>query len=141
MHVHMQEKGIDEAFWPLYELDERPEEGKGSHWFVRIAMALALVGTVWALHVYVPDKAGTSLQPEQILRGLRVKGSCPAPTASEEKSGAYSIWQLARGISETIRRQLWLDTDVSSQHSAAALRFEMGQQWRILASHSTHGCR
>ena len=60
---HVQEKGIDEAFWPLYELDEQPEEGKGSHWFVRIAMAMALVGTVWALHVYVPDKAGASLQP------------------------------------------------------------------------------
>lgn len=64
---HVQEKGIDEAFWPLYELDEQPEEGKGSHWFVRIAMALALVGTVWALHVYVPDKAGASLQPAQSL--------------------------------------------------------------------------
>ena len=54
----MQEKGIDEAFWPLYELDEQPEKGKGSHWVVRTGMALTLAGVVWALHVYVPDKAG-----------------------------------------------------------------------------------
>lgn len=54
----MQEKGIDEAFWPLYELDEQPEKGKGSHWIVRTGMALTLAGVVWALHVYVPDKAG-----------------------------------------------------------------------------------
>lgn len=57
-HVFVQEKGIDEAFWPLYELDERAEEGKGSHWLVRTGMALTLGGLVWALHVYVPDKAG-----------------------------------------------------------------------------------
>ncbi len=54
----LQEKGIDEAFWPLYELDEQPEKGKGSHWLVRTGMALTLAGVVWALHVYVPDKAG-----------------------------------------------------------------------------------
>ena len=56
--MFVQEKGIDEAFWPLYELDERAEEGKGSHWLVRTGMALTLAGLVWALHVYVPDKAG-----------------------------------------------------------------------------------
>ncbi len=54
----VKEKGIDEAFWPLYELDEQPEKGKGSHWLVRTGMALTLGGVVWALHVYVPDKAG-----------------------------------------------------------------------------------
>ena len=59
----MQEKGIDEAFWPLYELDEQPEKGKGSHWLVRTGMALTLAGVVWALHVYVPDKAGRTWAP------------------------------------------------------------------------------
>ena len=83
MDERTQEKGIDEAFWPLYELDERPEEGKGSHWFVRIGMALALIGTVWALHVYVPDKAGASLHPTQTLRGSRVMCSYQTRTAPE----------------------------------------------------------
>jgi len=52
----MQDKGIDEAFWPIFELDEVPEAGKGSHWTVRIGMAAALVAAVWALHAYAPDK-------------------------------------------------------------------------------------
>ena len=66
----MQEKGIDEAFWPLYELDEWPEEGKGSSWFVRIGIALTLIGVVWALHVYVPDKAGTAVAATQPTSSL-----------------------------------------------------------------------
>lgn len=61
--AHVQEKGIDEAFWPLYELDEQPEKGKGSHWLVRTGMALTVAGVVWALHVYVPDKAGAASGP------------------------------------------------------------------------------
>ena len=52
----LQEKGIDEAFWPLVQLDEEPAKGKGSHWAVRIGMGLALGGAIWALHAYAPDK-------------------------------------------------------------------------------------
>ena len=99
MEKYLQEKGIDEAFWPLYELDERPEEGKGSHWFVRIAMALALVGTVWALHVYVPDKAGAISQPMQTLRGSRVAAQCTQHLSESLASTVYR--QLAGGVAES----------------------------------------
>lgn len=58
--VHVQDKGIDEAFWPIFELDEVPEAGKGSHWTVRIGMGAALVAAVWALHAYAPDKGAPS---------------------------------------------------------------------------------
>lgn len=50
------DKGIDEAFWPIFQMDEVPEEGKGSHWTVRFGMGAALVLGVWALHAYAPDK-------------------------------------------------------------------------------------
>ncbi len=52
----LQDKGIDEAFWPIFQMDEVPEEGKGSHWTVRIGMGAALVLAVWALQAYAPDK-------------------------------------------------------------------------------------
>jgi hypothetical protein len=51
-----QDKGIDEAFWPILELDPKPEEGKGSHWTVRFGMGAALMLSIWALHAYAPDK-------------------------------------------------------------------------------------
>lgn len=58
-----QEKGIDEAFWPIFQLDEAPAKGKGSHWAVRIGMGLALGGAIWALHAYVPDKGARCRVP------------------------------------------------------------------------------
>jgi hypothetical protein len=40
----------------VFQLDEAPKEGKGSHWAVRIGMGLALVGALWAVQSYAPDK-------------------------------------------------------------------------------------
>ena len=52
----VQDKGIDEAFWPVFELED-VKEGKGrSHWLTRVALAAALAASVWALHVYAPDR-------------------------------------------------------------------------------------
>ena len=55
-HMRVQDKGIDEAFWPIFQLDEAPKEGRGSHWAVRIALGAALAGAVWAVQSYAPDK-------------------------------------------------------------------------------------
>ncbi|KAK9907282.1 hypothetical protein WJX75_000641 [Coccomyxa subellipsoidea] len=55
-HLLSDDKGIDEAFWPILELDPKPEEGKGSHWTVRFGMGAALMLSIWALHAYAPDK-------------------------------------------------------------------------------------
>lgn len=63
----MQEKGIDEAFWPIFELDEAPEKGKGSHWAVRIGLGLALVASIWALQAYAPDK-GVLQEPVWVFK-------------------------------------------------------------------------
>ena len=61
-----QDKGIDQAFWPVFELEDE-KEGKGrSHWLTRVALAAALAASVWALHVYAPDRT-------------RLKGTRPAP--------------------------------------------------------------
>ena len=62
----VQDKGIDEAFWPILELDAKPEEGKGSHWIVRFGMGAAIVLAVWALHAYAPDK-GALHEPDLFL--------------------------------------------------------------------------
>ena len=64
--VHaMQDKGIDQAFWPVFELED-VKEGKGrSHWLTRVALAAGLAASVWALHVYAPDRT-------------RLKGECLA---------------------------------------------------------------
>ncbi|KAK9839798.1 hypothetical protein WJX81_002420 [Elliptochloris bilobata] len=51
-----EDKGIDQAFWPIFELEDE-REGKGrSHWLTRVALAAALGASVWALHVYAPDR-------------------------------------------------------------------------------------
>jgi len=46
------------------------EEGKRrSHWLSRVALAAALAASVWALHVYAPDRT-------------RLKGAPPRPPAA-----------------------------------------------------------
>lgn len=51
-----QDKGIDQAFWPIFELEDMEEGKRGSHWLTRVALAAGLAASVWALHVYAPDR-------------------------------------------------------------------------------------
>lgn len=54
----MQDKGLDEAFWPLYEMDEPPKTKTYAHWLLRALFALAACLALWGLHSYAPDKGG-----------------------------------------------------------------------------------
>ena len=58
--VHLQDKGLDEAFWPIYEVDERPEKTGMAHWLLRVLFGLAICLSLWGLHSYVPDKGLSS---------------------------------------------------------------------------------
>lgn len=69
-----QDKGIDQAFWPILELEEVEEGKRGSHWLSRVALAAGLAASVWALHVYAPDRirlTGAPLRPPPALPASR----------------------------------------------------------------------
>jgi hypothetical protein len=82
---------MDEAFLPIFELDAPPEKGKGSHWAVRIGIALALAGSIWALQSYAPDKG------------------VPAPVSSSFSSVPPQLQPSAKSATDNVIRQarLW----------------------------------
>eukprot|EP00884_Botryococcus_braunii_P003901 jgi/Botrbrau1/13511/Bobra.0082s0104.1 len=49
-----EDKGITEAFWPIFEV-EKPEEGKGSQWWLRAIFAIVLGLCIYGSIVYAPD--------------------------------------------------------------------------------------
>lgn len=54
--VPLQDKGLDEAFWPILQMDEPPEKKGVSHWVSRVLFALAACLALWGLYFYVPAK-------------------------------------------------------------------------------------
>jgi hypothetical protein len=53
----VQDKGIDEAFWPIFQMD-KVEEGKGSHWSLRLLFAVIIGVGVYGSYTYAPDRGG-----------------------------------------------------------------------------------
>jgi hypothetical protein len=53
----VQDKGIDEAFWPIFQMD-KVEEGKGSHWSLRMLFAVIIGVGVYGSYTYAPDRGG-----------------------------------------------------------------------------------
>lgn len=53
----LQDKGLDEAFWPIFQLDE---EGKDKNKLLqgglRVGTAASLIGLSYAFYHHVPDK-------------------------------------------------------------------------------------
>lgn len=55
--VSLQDKGLDEAFWPIFQLDE-PEKEKSQviQGGMRFGVAVSLIGMSYAFYHHVPDK-------------------------------------------------------------------------------------
>jgi hypothetical protein len=78
----MQDKGLNEAFWPILELGEaEKEKNKWTHGAMRFGVALSMVGMCYALYHNVPDK-GRSL-----------------PSIAVHKCHKYSPWGAAFELS------------------------------------------
>ncbi|KAK9804442.1 hypothetical protein WJX73_000818 [Symbiochloris irregularis] len=60
------DKGLDEAFWPLWQMDEPPEKRGITHWLLRVLMGLTTCMTIWTLYQYVPDAKGAA-PPRDLL--------------------------------------------------------------------------
>ena len=58
---HLQDKGLDEAFWPIFELDE-PEKEKNQviQGGMRFGVAASLIGLSYAFYHHVPDRGEKS---------------------------------------------------------------------------------
>lgn len=60
----LQDKGLDEAFWPIFQFDE-PDKDKNA-WVqrgLRLLFGLALASMSFALYHHAPDKGGRFAQP------------------------------------------------------------------------------
>ena len=51
----LQDKGLDEAFWPIFELDEPPKRAWASHWALRLGTVVAVGAACWAVLTYAPE--------------------------------------------------------------------------------------
>ena len=106
-----QDKGIDQAFWPIFELEDMEEGKRGSHWLTRVALATGLAASVWALHVYAPDRtrlkgaSATNLDPA--LHSSCVGAACPRArtrTSSTDPSPEPTCHHRAERHAVCIRR-------------------------------------
>ena len=50
-----QDKGIDEAFWPILQMDEPPESKWSNHWSLRVGTMGAVAATLWVILTYAPE--------------------------------------------------------------------------------------
>ena len=77
----LQEKGLDEAFWPILELDKPPQENWSNHWSLRLLTMAAVGATLWVILSYAPE---TGKPPAQCARHIWSPGagSCSSSSAS-----------------------------------------------------------
>ena len=52
-----QDKGLDEAFWPIFQLEEAPKDRNSVlHGALRAGVGIGLAGMCYALYHHAPDK-------------------------------------------------------------------------------------
>ena len=59
----MQDKGLEAAFWPIFQLDEAEEEkNKLLQGGMRFGVAVSLIGMSYAFYHHVPDRGDSLLR-------------------------------------------------------------------------------
>lgn len=70
----MQDKGLDEAFWPIFQLDEaEKDKNKVVQGGMRFGVALGILSLGYAFYQNVPDRGKSFHCNEDRLRGNSIK--------------------------------------------------------------------